>query len=186
MKKLHQSLHSVKGSSKGLDIFKGCEFWIWDQSVHQKVYDATKGECCFNHIIGLPEKEHAIGRRPKDNSLIIETHTHPIYDYQKPVIESILNYDPTLSLKATGTGMTTMTLRLMAWLCLRNDDYVGDSMAVVTGPRIDIAKEEIERIPRMFANVDYSPQVVGTSIELNGCKLTPTHLILLMLQGAWI
>ena len=41
--------------------------------------------------------------------------------------------------KATGLEVTEFFLRLMAWLCLRNDDYKNSQMCIVIGPNIDIA-----------------------------------------------
>jgi hypothetical protein len=32
-------------------------FWIWDQQQHKLEDIKTNGECCFNHIIGLPRKD---------------------------------------------------------------------------------------------------------------------------------
>jgi hypothetical protein len=32
-------------------------FWIWDKQQHKQEDIGTKGDCCFNHIIGLPTKE---------------------------------------------------------------------------------------------------------------------------------
>ena len=31
-------------------------FWIWDRKGHKQADIKTKGDCCFNHIIGLPRK----------------------------------------------------------------------------------------------------------------------------------
>jgi hypothetical protein len=31
-------------------------FWIWDIEEHKQEDARTKGNCCFNHIIGLPAK----------------------------------------------------------------------------------------------------------------------------------
>jgi hypothetical protein len=31
-------------------------FWIWDQKEHKQEDNITNGDCCFNHIIGLPKK----------------------------------------------------------------------------------------------------------------------------------
>ena len=31
-------------------------FWIWDQKQHKQQDIKTKGDLCFNHIIGLPRK----------------------------------------------------------------------------------------------------------------------------------
>ena len=74
----------------------------------------------FNHIIGLPTK----GRIEK-----------PIFDYEKLLYDSLLGNEYSNVLnhnfkhkhlwvkKATGLGVTEFFLRLMAWLCLRNNDY---------------------------------------------------------------
>jgi hypothetical protein len=35
----------------------GKEFWIWDITQHKLEYRRTNGDCCFNHIIALPEKD---------------------------------------------------------------------------------------------------------------------------------
>jgi hypothetical protein len=52
--------------------------------------------------------------------------------------------------KATGLGVTEFFLRLMAWLCLRNDDYKNSQMCIVTGPNIDIAIKLIKRMKALF------------------------------------
>jgi hypothetical protein len=35
---------------------KNKPFWIWNIEEH-KLQDLTNGDCCFNHIIGLPKKD---------------------------------------------------------------------------------------------------------------------------------
>jgi hypothetical protein len=52
--------------------------------------------------------------------------------------------------KGTGLGVTEFFLRLMAWLCLRNDDYKNSQMCIVTGPNIDIAIKLIKRMKSIF------------------------------------
>jgi hypothetical protein len=32
-------------------------FWIWDVNEHRQEDINTKGDCCFNHIVGLPKKD---------------------------------------------------------------------------------------------------------------------------------
>jgi hypothetical protein len=32
-------------------------FWIWDVAEHKQEDIKTNGDCCFNHIIGLPQKD---------------------------------------------------------------------------------------------------------------------------------
>lgn len=38
------------------DEFKGKEFWIWNRHLHLLQFLRTQGKCCFNHMIGEPEK----------------------------------------------------------------------------------------------------------------------------------
>lgn len=33
-------------------------FWIWSREEHMQEYADTNGQCCFNHIIGLPRKDN--------------------------------------------------------------------------------------------------------------------------------
>src|SRR4051812_27225923 len=53
-------------------------FWIWDVQEHKLEDIRTKGDCCFNHIIGLPAKE------------VLEK---PIFDYQELLYEALLSPD---------------------------------------------------------------------------------------------
>jgi hypothetical protein len=120
-------------------------FWIWDQQQHRLEDIRTKGDCCFNHIIGLPQKD-AVDK--------------PLYDYEKMIFDSLV-LSPSSSLssyqcdtqdgnanssnkhlwikKATGLGISEFMLRFMAWLCLKDNTLAGSQMCIVTGPRIDLA-----------------------------------------------
>ena len=46
-------------------------FWYWDKKAHKERDMASKGDCCFNHIIGLPRKERAA---PDEGQEKQETH----------------------------------------------------------------------------------------------------------------
>jgi hypothetical protein len=43
--------------SKALERLHDKPFWIWDAEEHKQEDIRTSGDCCFNHIIGLPTKE---------------------------------------------------------------------------------------------------------------------------------
>ena len=122
-------------------------FWVWDQSKHKQEDVKTKGDCCFNHIIGLPRKDGI---------------SKSIFDYEKLLYDSLLiseYYNPSKHnfkdkhlwvKKATGLGVTEFMLRLMAWLCLRNNDFRNSQMCIVTGPNQDIAIKLIKRMKGLF------------------------------------
>ena len=60
--------------SNFLDVFVGKPFWIADKERHDIEYLITNGQCCFNHIIGLPIKNDK---------------EYPIFDYELDVVEKI-------------------------------------------------------------------------------------------------
>ena len=62
-------------SSTNLSVLKGLPFWIWDKQQHTEEYIRTGGQCCFNHVVGLPVKDK------------IE---HPIYDYEKILYDTLM------------------------------------------------------------------------------------------------
>lgn len=100
--------------------------------------------CCFNHAIGLPSRR---GKR------------HPIFNWQyeylyKPLLEDNNPLDPKNKhvwvKKATGIGASEFYLRLMAWLCLRDDRFQNTVMAIVTGPRQLMTNDLMIRFKRFF------------------------------------
>jgi hypothetical protein len=46
-----------KLQTQSFDKLQNKPFWIWNIEEHKLEDIRTKGECCFNHIIGLPTKE---------------------------------------------------------------------------------------------------------------------------------
>src|SRR6476659_8426458 len=132
--KLRQSQQQARSSSE-LSALKGKVFWYWDKEQHTQEYLRTNGQCCFNHIVGLPTKD---GKE------------YPLFDYEKILYDSLLTNEGSFKdkhlwvKKATGLGVTEFMLRLMAWLCTskqtNHSGSIGNSqMCIVTGPNIDIA-----------------------------------------------
>ena len=74
--------------------------------------------------------------------------------------------------KATGLGVTEFFLRLMVWLCARNDYYKNSQMCIVTGPNIDIAIKLIKRMKALFEpRLHITFDSKETVLELNGCTI---------------
>jgi len=138
-------------------------FWIWNTSKHKQEDIRTKGNCCFNHIIGLPKKNGA---------------QKPFYEYEKSIFDVLVGNKHIWIKKATGLGITEFMLRFMAWLCLKDDKLRGTQMCIVTGPRIDLAITLIDRIKALFNDKDLlSFNNKETVIEINGVKIEayPSH-----------
>jgi hypothetical protein len=76
-KDLQKIVRSQSGpeQSKLLQRLRDKPFWIWDPKQHKSEDIKTKGDCCFNHIIGLPRKDG------------IEK---SIFDYEKLLYNSLL------------------------------------------------------------------------------------------------
>lgn len=136
-------------------------FWIWDIHEHKEEDIKTKGDCCFNHIIGLSQKDG---------------NDKPLYDYQQIIFDSLAGNKHLWIKKATGLGISEFMLRFMAWLCLKDNALSGSQMCIVTGPRIDLAIALIDRIKRLFAGlVTFDSK--ETIIEHNTVKIEafPSH-----------
>src|SRR5215208_2648785 len=169
-------------------------FWINSEQEHKERDRTCKGDCCFNHIFGLPRKDG------------IEK---PMFDYERFLYDALMrprfmnNRSPSRSdqyyhrifdnylearknqnniihhfkekhlwvKKATGLGLTEFILRMMAWLCLRNDNYRNSQMVIVTGPNQDIAIKLIKRMKGLFASHGIYFDSKETVLELNGCSI---------------
>jgi hypothetical protein len=136
-------------------------FWIWSSDDHKKAFGREKGACCANHIFGLPEK---YGK------------AHPLYDYEKTVLDAIeeikqpdSKYRGVYCLKATGLGLTTLMLRYMAYLALRNDDLQTKNMAIITSPRLEVSLDLNRRLRSLFPDVIFDTKETVT--ELNKCRI---------------
>jgi hypothetical protein len=44
-------------SSQELERLRGKEFWYWEPATHKDRDRVLKGNCCFDHIVGLPRKD---------------------------------------------------------------------------------------------------------------------------------
>jgi hypothetical protein len=98
---------SDQQQTQSFDKLQDKPFWIWDIEEHKQEDIRTKGECCFNHIIGLPTKDGL---------------EKPIFDYQELLYEALLSPDFCNPLKhgfkdkhlwikkATGLGVTEFWL----------------------------------------------------------------------------
>jgi hypothetical protein len=140
-------------------------FWIWNVEERKKEDIKTNGNCCFNHIIGLPQKDG---------------NDKPLYDYEQIIFNSINDGNKHLWIKkATGLGISEFMLRFMAWLCLRDNSLSGSQMCIVTGPRIDLAIALIDRMKKLFSSTKGVTvfDTKETVVELNGAKIEafPSH-----------
>jgi hypothetical protein len=150
---------------------QGKPFWIWDKQQHKLEDIKTNGDCCFNHIIGLPQKDGA---------------DKPLYDYEQIIFDSLVTHDGNNNRhlwikKATGLGISEFMLRFMAWLCLKDNTLSGSQMCIVTGTRIELAIALIDRMKGLFRQnkglVPITFDTKETVIELGNVKIEafPSH-----------
>jgi hypothetical protein len=147
---------------------QGKPFWIWDKQQHKLEDIRASGDCCFNHILGLPQKDG---------------NDKPLYEYEQIIYDSLVTRNSNKHLwikKATGLGISEFMIRFMAWLCLKDNALSGSQMCIVTGPRIDLAIALIDRMKKLFASSKGIAAVFDTKetvIELNGIKIEafPSH-----------
>ena len=146
-----------QAESSKLEIFKSKPFWINDPIKHEIVYNKQLGYCCFNHIIGLPQKN---GKDQK------------IFDYEIEITKYLELTKNLWIKKARGLGLTEFFLRYLVWLCLFSNKYQGQRAHIITGPRIELAEEEIRRIKsllqpkfKIFTNNKDTAEINGVTIQ---------------------
>jgi hypothetical protein len=76
------TLEVAQQQSKLFDICRGKPFWIWEIHEHKKEDINTKGNCCFNHIIGLPQKDSV---------------DKPLYDYEKIIFDYLVTQNSNIN-----------------------------------------------------------------------------------------
>jgi hypothetical protein len=130
-----QQQHQQQQQTLLFERLKNKPFWIFDREQHKAESARTKGDCCFNHIIGLPQKE---GKR------------FPLFPYEEILYNTLQDHKYLWVKKSTGLGITEYILRYMVWLCLRDDTYRNAQMPIVCGPNLDIAIKLIKRIKNMY------------------------------------
>jgi hypothetical protein len=154
--------HEITGKHNQHQLLQRLEnkpFWIWDKEEHRQEDIRTNGDCCFNHIIGLPQKDGV---------------DKPMYDYEKLIFDVFaqIGSKHVWIKKATGLGVTEFFLRFMAWLCLKDNALSGSQMCIVTGPNIDIAIKLIKRMKALFeSRLHVTFDSKETVLELNGCTI---------------
>jgi hypothetical protein len=93
----------------------------------------------------------------------------PLFDYEQEIYDALQKSKHLWIKKATGLGITELFLRLMSWLCLKDDKLKASQMCIVTGPRIELAITLINRIKGLFPDITFDSK--ETVIELNGCHI---------------
>jgi hypothetical protein len=142
---------------------KNKPFWIWSVQEHKAEDRRTGGDCCFQHIIGLPRRGNK---------------QFPLFDYQKLIYDKLQETNFLLIRKAAGIGGTELLLRYLCWVCTKDNDMQGQRACIVTGPRIDLAITLIDRLRELFRlrhNITFSSK--ETLVEINGCiiEVYPSH-----------
>src|ERR671922_1517982 len=80
------SLEAQQQQSRLFETLHHKPFWIWNIEEHKLEDIKTNGNCCFNHIIGLPTKEGE---------------EKAIFDYEKILYDVLLDNDFCNPLKHT-------------------------------------------------------------------------------------
>jgi len=135
IKKLSSNLNVDPVLSSSLDIFLGKEFWIWSKEQHKEQFIKTNGQCCFNHIIGLPLKNNK---------------EYPIFDYEKLVYDGIENNRNVWIKKASGIGATEFILRYLNYKILVNADLEYKNIFIISGTFVHHANELKVRMENLF------------------------------------
>src|SRR5438445_368037 len=141
--KLKRELGIRESDIQNKDIVISDKFWIDDNVFHQKEFERTDGNCCFNHQIGLP-----LRKIPPFTEM-------PLFDYEIDIINNIERHKDYLLNKARGIGATELILRLILFKAVHNK-ILGRKFLIVTGIRFELAKNYLRRMEDLCQNFHYT------------------------------
>jgi hypothetical protein len=134
-------------------------FWISDIEQHRLEHKRTSGDCCFNHVVGLPVK-------PSTGE------SKPIFHYETELIDTLSRKKRLAVLKAAGLGISEcITIRWLIWKCVVNDDWKNSQAVVINSPRIQQSIDIITRMKKLFASHGIYFDSKSTILEINGCTI---------------
>jgi len=166
------SSSSSQAELKLYERLRGLPFWIEDKQEHKQRWKQSKfnsrnpegqisdpsvnGQCCFNHVLGLPEKNGA---------------AKPVFDYQWEVVSLLERVKNLIILKSVGLGISELCLRWLVWKCVYNDDWKNRQVPIIVGPNTELAIKLVKRIRRMFERHDVYFDTKETYLVINGAEL---------------
>lgn len=114
------------------------KFWCDDHKNHTE-------SCCFWHWIFYPKAG------PERDGIY-----HPVYEYEKILLDDLESHKTLAVYKATGLGITEFMLLWILWKSLVDPFFQGKEAIIVTGPNVDLAQDLIKRAKAFIdGKVDY-------------------------------
>ena len=93
----NQQQHDMQQPSPFSSRVHAKPFWTWNVGEHKAADIMTSGQCCFNHIIGLPAKNGV---------------DQPFFDYERIIFYTLKQHKHVWIKKATGLGTTKLSILL--------------------------------------------------------------------------
>lgn len=173
-----------KNSSNFFERVKDIPFWHWSltDKEHEELRQRLDNFCCFNHVIGLPEKPIGV--------------KHPIYQWQKEIYDAIYSeeyYDSTrnrlytkkteysyfMIKKARSVGGTSLLTRMLFWDISRNRELANTDAIIITGNRLEMSIDIMRRLRNLVPPYVEIKPTRETIFEFNGCRVTciPSHAL---------
>lgn len=114
-------------------------------------------DCCFNHIVGLPQKEFQFpiaGKHwdsPADiTKFTTEKHILPIFNWQRKLFDYFEAGQDNCIIKATGIGGSEFKLRHTGSKISSTYDYDGTQVMLIVGPQAGLANVMLKRFKDIF------------------------------------
>ena len=161
-----EKLQPSIGHEQEFEILQNKPFWIWNKDQHMRQDILTSGNCCFNHMIGLPVKN---------------SKEYPIFDYEKIIFDAIEENQNIWIKKARGLGVTTFLIRYLAWKILSSSVLEGKSIFIVSGTREEFAnyvKKKMEQLfEYRFPDLVFDSKYTELVLKKTWIKVMPTKNI---------
>jgi hypothetical protein len=159
-----------------IDKIRAAKYFWLDVSpeIHQQAFKQSDGACCAWHVFGSPKLKLSDG----------SVRYTPCHDFQQDIIARLEGLAPYNTkqhalafCKSSNLGLSELiTVRLLAWRCLINDNWSGTTVAILTSPALSLSINMLTRIKNLFPTVEFKEK--ESQVTLNNCKIfaTASHL----------
>ena len=142
-----------------LDEFLGKPFYCWNTTLFG-IHD-----CCFNHMIGLPEKNNK---------------EYPFFEYQREIYDALEAHEHVWIKKAKGIGGTTFIIRYLLWKILVNNALADKNIFIISNTQefANKVKERLELLfRRAYPNLRVKSKYTEAWIKSTWIKVFPSRNI---------
>ena len=134
---------------------KSIPFWCDDREIHITCPDTYQQKfCCLTHVVGLPlhpATNEPMPLTPYQVDFFNRVAAHKAPKIGQSIIDALRDSHKYHVNKGRQMGFTEIVLRVIQYYCFH--DYAGFKIGIIAATNGSLAKKDLRRLVRLFANI---------------------------------